>query len=78
MPSPFLPLDRTRRHARARALRRTLLAAGALALLAGCAGFDFQFANTGYGSGSPPSVREGAPMADPFNPASPRNVWNVL
>lgn len=78
MPSPFLPLDRARRRPRARGLRRTLLAAGTLALLAGCAGYDVQFANTGYGSGSPQSVRGGAPIADPFNPASPRNVWNVL
>jgi len=78
MPSPFLPLDRTRQRTRARALRRTVLAAGALALLAGCAGFDFQFANTTYDPGSAQSVRGGAPMADPFNPASPRNVWTIL
>ena len=50
------------------------LAAAALAALTGCAGYEFQFANTQYTSGSTGSPTNYHSLTDP---ASPVNIWNV-
>lgn len=63
-----------RRASPARASRAALVAAAvcALAVLGGCANMEFQFANTL--SPSKASQR----FFDPYDPASPVNVWNAF
>ena len=56
------------------ALVQVALAAAVLAAVAGCAGYEVQFANTQYSSGSMGSSSNYHSLMDP---ASPVNIWNV-